>query len=134
MDMYTLLYLKQINNKDQLYTTGTLLNVMLQPGWEGCLGENVHAQSCLTLCNPMDCSPPGSSLWDSPGKNTGVGCHSLLQGIFLTQGSSLSLKSPTLTGGFLTTPATWEALGGEWTHVYVWLNPFAVHLKLSQCC
>ena len=24
--------------------------------------------------------------WDSPGKNTGVGCHSLLQGIFLTQG------------------------------------------------
>ena len=85
MDMYTLLYLKQINNKDQLYTTGTLLNVMLQPGWEGCLGENVHAQSCLTLCNPMDCSPPGSSLWDSPGKNTGVGCHSLLQGIFLTQ-------------------------------------------------
>ena len=26
--------------------------------------------------------------WDSPGKNTGVGCHSLLQGIFLTQGSN----------------------------------------------
>ena len=25
-------------------------------------------------------------LWDSPGKNTGMGCHSLLQGIFLTQG------------------------------------------------
>ena len=30
-------------------------------------------------------------LWDSPGKNTGVGCHSLLYGIFLTQGSNLSL-------------------------------------------
>ena len=29
--------------------------------------------------------------WDSPGKNTGVGCHSLLQGIFLTQGSNLHL-------------------------------------------
>ena len=28
--------------------------------------------------------------WDSPGKNTGVGCHFLLQGIFLTQGSNLS--------------------------------------------
>ena len=26
--------------------------------------------------------------WDSPGKNTGVGCHALLQGIFLTQGSN----------------------------------------------
>ena len=30
-------------------------------------------------------------LWDSPGKNTGVGCHALLQGIFLTQGSNLPL-------------------------------------------
>ena len=31
----------------------------------------------------MDCSPPGSSiLGDSPGKNTGVGCYSLLRGIF----------------------------------------------------
>ena len=41
------------------------------------------AQSCLTFCNPMDCSPPGSSAHgDSPGKNTGVGCHPLLQGIF----------------------------------------------------
>ena len=36
----------------------------------------------------MDCSPPGSSVHrDSPGKNTGVGCHALLQGIFPTQGS-----------------------------------------------
>ena len=46
------------------------------------------AQSCPTLCDPVDCSPPGSSvLGDSPGKNTGVGCHALLQGIFPTQGS-----------------------------------------------
>ena len=37
----------------------------------------------LTLRDPMDCSPPGSSvLGDSPGKNTGVGCHALFQGIF----------------------------------------------------
>ena len=36
-------------------------------------------QSCLTLCNPTDSSPPGSHPWDSPGKNTGVGCHFLLQ-------------------------------------------------------
>ena len=91
MDTYTLLYLKEINNKDQLYTTGILLNVMLQPGREECLGENVHAQSCPTLCNPMDCSPPGSSLWDSPGKNTGVGCHALLQEIFPIQGSNPGL-------------------------------------------
>ena len=37
-------------------------------------------QSCLTLCDPIDCSPPGSSVHgDFPGKNTGVGCHALLQ-------------------------------------------------------
>ena len=38
------------------------------------------AQSCSTLCDPLDCSP-----WNSPGKNTGPGCHFLLQGIFPTQ-------------------------------------------------
>ena len=39
------------------------------------------AQSCLTLYNPMYCSPPGSSIHeDSPGKNTRVGSHFLLQG------------------------------------------------------
>ena len=37
------------------------------------------AQSCLTLCDPVNCSPPDSSVHrDSPGKNTGVGCHTLL--------------------------------------------------------
>ena len=52
----------------------------------------VHAQSCLTLCNPMDCSLPGSSFpWNFPGKNTAVGCHVLLQVIFQTQGSNPSL-------------------------------------------
>ena len=35
-------------------------------------------QSCPTLCDPIDGLPPGSP-WDSPGKNTGVGCHFLLQ-------------------------------------------------------
>ena len=30
--------------------------------------------------------------------------------------------------------ATREVFGGEWIHVYVWLSPFAVHLKLSQHC
>ena len=43
---------------------------------------------CVVLCDPMDCRPPGSSVHgDSPGKNTEVGCHALLQGIFPTQGS-----------------------------------------------
>ena len=49
------------------------------------------AQLCPTLCNPMDCSLPGSSVHDSPGKNTPVGCHSLLQGIFPIQRLNLHL-------------------------------------------
>ena len=41
------------------------------------------------LCDHMGCSSPGSPFpGDSPGKNTGVGCHALLEGIFLTQGSN----------------------------------------------
>ena len=50
------------------------------------------AQSCPTLCDP--CGPYPARLlcpWNSPGKNHGVGSHSLLQGIFLTQGSNPGL-------------------------------------------
>ena len=47
---------------------------------------------CLTRCNPFDCSPPGSSVHGIlQARVTGVGCHSLLQGPFLTQGSNLGL-------------------------------------------
>ena len=36
----------------------------------------LFAQLCLALWDTMDCSPPGSFVHgDSPGKNTGVGCH-----------------------------------------------------------
>ena len=49
-----------------------------------------------TLCNPMDCS---LCPWNSPGKNTGVGCHSLFQGAFLTQGSG---SVSALAGRFFT--------------------------------
>ena len=47
-----------------------------------------------TLACPLVCP------WASPGKNTGVGSHSLLQGIFPTQGSNL--QSPALADGFFT--------------------------------
>ena len=50
--------------------------------------------SCLypmpTLRKLVDCSTPGCP-WDFPGKNTGVGCHALLQGIFPTQGPNSRL-------------------------------------------
>ena len=49
-------------------------------------------QSCLTLYNPMDCSPPGSSLHEIlQARMLGGGCHAVLQEIFLTQGSSQHL-------------------------------------------
>ena len=48
-------------------------------------------QLCPSLCDPMDCSMLGSFVHgDSSGKNTGVGCHSLLHGIFPIQGLGVS--------------------------------------------
>ena len=54
------------------------------------LGEGGTVLSCVQLfVDPMDCSPLGSSVHgDSPDQNTGVGSLSLLQGLFLSQGSS----------------------------------------------
>ena len=61
------------------------------------------AQSCPTLCKPMDCSPPGSSIHgDSPGNSTAVGCQALLQGLFPIQIFHIA-------GRFLTVWATGEA-------------------------
>ena len=59
----------------------------------------------------MDYSPPGSSVHGiTSGKNSGVGCHFLLQGIFVAQGPKPSLlTSPASADGFFTTGATWEA-------------------------
>ena len=64
---------------------------------------------CVQLFNRMDCSPPGSSVHGaSPGKNTGVSCHALLQGVFSTPGSEpVSLTSLALPGGIFTTRATY---------------------------
>ena len=58
-----------------------------------CAALCLVTQSCPTLCDPMDCTPPGSSIHgDSPGKNTGVDCHALLQGIFPTKGLKPDLR------------------------------------------
>ena len=54
------------------------------------------------------CQAPLS--WDSPGRNTGVGCYVLLRGIFSTQGyEPTSLMCPAWAGRFFTTSDTWEA-------------------------
>ena len=82
--------------------------------WCSCMLS--HLQSCPTLYDPMDCSTAGSSVYgDSPGKNTGVGCHDFLlsdPGI-----KPASLTSPELAGGFFTTNATWEAHRYAYIHI-----------------
>ena len=68
--------------------------------------------------------------WDYPGKNTGVGCHALLQGIFLTQGLNLRLLYfPALAGRFFITSTTWEAL-----ILYMLLLLLLSHFSHVQLC
>ena len=80
-------------------------------------------QSCPTLCDPSDCSPPGSHPWDSPGKNTGVGYHFLLQCMKVKSESEVtqscltlhnsmdcSLPSSSIHGIFLARVLEWVAI------------------------
>ena len=53
-------------------------------------------QSCLTLCDRIDGSPPGSRPWDSPGKNTGVACHFLPQRMKVKREREVAQSCPTL--------------------------------------
>ena len=70
MDMYILLYLKWISNKALLHSMGNSAQCYVAAWMGGEFGGEwirvyTHtevAQSCPTLCDPMDCSPPGSSV------------------------------------------------------------------------
>ena len=53
-------------------------------------------QSCPTLCDPIDGSPPGSHPWDSSGKNNGVGCHFLRQCMKVKSEREVPQSCPTL--------------------------------------
>ena len=82
-------------------------------GWSG-RGEVFCVPGCSVVSNPLQ--PHGLQparllcQWDFPGKNTGVGCHFFLQGIFLTQGSNPHLLCLLhWQAGSFTTGATWEA-------------------------
>ena len=70
-------------------------------------------QSCLTLCDPVDCSSPGYSVHgDSPGKNTGVDWHDLFQGISpIRDGTQVSLTA----GGVFAFWVTREAHSNRYT-------------------
>ena len=78
--LWTQLLIQACHSRDALLKIGTVI-LKSSTDWRM---RAKSLQLYLTLCDPMDCSPPGSS--DFPGKNTGVDCHSLFQGIFLTQG------------------------------------------------
>ena len=101
------------------------------------------AQSCLALCNPIDCGPPGSSVHgDSPGNNTEVHCHALLQGIFPSQGSNPGLLH--CTDSLQSEPPGKPCLGvcSQNTVFKTFLNyafflfqhGYVIHLKYSQAC
>ena len=82
----------------------------------------VVTQSCQTLCDPMDYSLPGSSVHGIfPGKSTGVGCHFLLQRIFLTQGLNPGLPNWKQTLYHL------SHLGKPFNHLLKWIKHW--HLK-----
>ena len=88
-----------------------ILPIILSPALSMCMRACVKSlQSCPTLCNPMDCSPPGSSV------------HGILQArilVWVAMPSSrdlpdpgiepVSLTSPALAGGFFAISANWEA-------------------------
>ena len=81
-------------------------------------------QLCPTFCNPMDCSLPGSSVHeDSPCKNTGVGSHALLQGLFPIQGLNLGLPHSLLS--VLSGKPSWQINGEtvETVSDFIFLGP-----------
>ena len=67
---------------------------------------------CLTLCNPMDCSPPDSSVWNFSRQEYWSGLPCPPPGnLPYPRIEHMSLMSPALAGRFFTTRATWEVLG-----------------------
>ena len=97
-----------ISNTSPIKRTGniSMITNLLQLGREiSSYNWSLHAsaaaaakllQSCPTLCDPTDGSPPDSP-WDSPGKNTGVGCNFILQCMKVKSQSDVTQSCPTLS-------------------------------------
>ena len=99
-------------NENSLLNTFVFLLKTFQRNWDWSLMSITQklkvkvTQSYPTLCIPMDCSLPGFLCsWDFSGKNTGVGCHVLLQGIFLTKDGTY-VSCVACTARFFTISAT----------------------------
>ena len=90
----------------------------------------MHAQLCLTLCDLWTVAHQASlSMGFIPGKNTGVGCHFLLQGI-LTQGSYLHLLH---CMSILYHWAIWEATCGHLWEVTILITITQSLIYLLSC-
>ena len=95
--------------------------------------ESEVAQSCPTLCNPWTVACTRLlHPWDFPGKNTRVGCHFLLQGVFPTQGSNLVSG---IAGRRFTFQATREAaypFNSTKMHILQASSPIMIHSNLKE--
>ena len=91
------------------------------------------SRSCPTLCNPVDCRQPESSVHGIlQGENTGVSCHFLLQGIFLTQGSNPCLpqwQADSLPLGACSEHVRWVSDAIQPSHPLSPSPPFAFNLS-----
>ena len=127
MDVYTLLYLKQITNKDVCIVHGALLNVMRQPGWKESLGENVkslsHVQLFATLWTVAYQAPL------SIGFSRQEDCRGLpLPSPWDFSDPGIEPRLPTLQAGALAS----EPLGENGCVCVP--ESLAVHLRSSQLC
>ena len=157
--MYTLLYLKWITNKDLLYSTWNSVCSMLCANWMAagvwgrmdtciCMTESLcfspeTITTLLTGCTPIHSQKflQNQNLVSLPrGKEGGEG---VVREFEMDMYTLLYLKWITNKDLLYSTgnsvqcyEAAWmgEEFRGERIHVYIWLSPFAVHLKLSQHC
>ena len=95
--------------------------------------------SCPTLCHPIRQPTRPHCSWDSPGKNTGVGCHFLLQCRKVKSESEVaqscptlcdpmdcSLPGPTVPGIFQARVLEWGAIAFSDLHLYIYTNIYSL--------
>ena len=102
-----------------LFTNVSLFSHPLAPAAAATAAKSL--QSCPTLCDPIDGSPPGSPVppWDSPGNNTGVGCHFLLHcmKVKVKSLSHVRLSATPWTAAYQTSPSMGFSRQEYWSGV-----------------
>ena len=92
-------------------------------------------QSCPTLCDPTDGSPPGSPHpWDSPGKNSGVGCHFVLQCMKVKSLSHARLLATPWTAAHQAPPSMGFSRQEYWSRVPLPSPNKCLRINLTNIC